>query len=163
MPARALLLLLVVSVCGSCFGGDSNTTESGEGKPTISVEFPPTIEAGSEAIAEFNIGNPGPGDIGALSITFAALGRSDLPDSLVGFGTKARNPSIVDVEPAPRSVSIDGVVYNFEGLAEGDSTTIEFTIKAPPKPGVYANSVTASDSSDPERAKGVPLETRVEG
>ena len=91
------------------------------------------------------------------------LGASDLPDALIGFGAKGKNPSIVSVDPEPRAVSIDGVVYTFDGLTEGESTEIAFTIRTPGFQGRFANSVIVADGSDPERSRGVPLETRVEG
>ena len=160
---RLAPFVLLVSLLPACFSTDTNLTESGEGKPLVWVEFPPSVEPDSNEVASVEIENPGPGDMDAVLVTFAVLGASDLPDALVGFGAGGENPSIVGVEPEPVSVSQDGVVYRFEGLDEGESMTVEFTIRTPALPGRYANSVTASDGSDLERAKGVPLETRVEG
>ena len=157
----ALLALALLAV--SCYGTDSNLTDSGEGKPLVSIEFPPSVDPKAREVATLEVENPGPGDIDALLVTFAVLGASDIPDALVGFGSNGENPSIVDVEPDPVAVSEDGVVYRFGGLEEGESTSIAFTIRTPALTGRYANSVTASDGSDLERAKGVPLETRVEG
>lgn len=158
--AGAFLLLLLTS----CFNNtNSNLTESGEGKPLVSIAFPPSVEPDVDEVATMTIENPGPGDMDSVLVTFAILGRSDLPDALVGFGQNGKNPSITAVEPKPVDVSIDGVVYRFDGIPEGEEMTIEFTIHTPVEPGVYANSVTASDGTDLDRAKGLPLETRVEG
>ena len=148
----------------ACFGGtDPNVTESGEGKPVLSIEFLPTVDPDSQEVATLRIENPGPGDMDSLQVSFVALGASDLPDPLVGFGAKGENPSIVSVDPKPRAVSVDGVVYTFDGVAEGDSKEIEFTIQTPVEQGRFANSVIVSDGANPERSRGVPLETRVEG
>lgn len=163
MRRIAPVLLLSLSLA-ACFGGtDPDTTESGESKPVLSIEFPPSVEASSEHVASLEIENPGPGDLDAVVVSFALLGASDLPDALVGFGAKNQNPSIVDIDPKPRAVSLDGVVYTFDGIPETESMTIEFTIRAPVLPGRYANSVTVADGADPSRARGIPLETRVEG
>jgi hypothetical protein len=164
MPRRLLAAALSLLLLAACFGGtDPNVTESGEGKPTLSIEFPPTVEPESQEVATLRVENPGPGDMNSLQVSFVALGASDLPDPLVGFGAKGENPSIVSVDPEPRAVSIDGVVYTFDGLAEGESTEIVFTIRTPGFQGRFANSVIVADGSDPDRSRGVPLETRVEG
>lgn len=158
------ILAATVLLMTSCFGGtESGLTEDGEGKPVVTVDFPPSVEAGSEQVATLTIQNPGPGDMGSVQVTFAALGASDLPDSLVGFGAEGENPSVLEVDPEPTSVSSDAVAYAFGPLEEGESMTIEFRLQMPSISGRYANSVTASDGADPERARGVPLETRVEG
>lgn len=157
-----LLLLIPAFLMPGCFDTDANLTDSGEGKPVVSIEFPPSVEPSAREVATLEVENPGPGDMEAVLVTFAVLGASDLPEALVGFGSNGENPSIVDVEPDPVAVSQDGVVYRFEGLEEGESMSIDFTILTPSLTGRYANSVTASDGTDLERAKGVPLETRVE-
>jgi hypothetical protein len=58
--------------------------------------------------------------------------------------------------------SEDGVLFRFPGLAEGDSTTIEMDLKIPDVTGPVANAVVAYDGNEPDRAKGVRLETQVE-
>ena len=164
MRSRLVAATTSLLVLAACFGGtDPNVTESGEGKPLLSVEFPPTVEPESQEVATLSVENPGPGDMDSLQVSFVRLGRSDLPEALVGFGSKGENPSIVAVDPEPRAVSVDGVVFTFDGLAEGESTDIAFTIRTPGVTGGFANSVIVADGSDPERSRGVPLETRVEG
>jgi hypothetical protein len=159
--AIALLIPLLLS---ACFGGtDPNLTTSGEGKPVLSIEFPPSVEPRAEEVAKLEITNPGPGDMDVITVSFTPLGAPDLPGALIGFGAKNGNPSIADIDPKPRNVSLDGVLYTFEGVPEGGSKTIEFTIRTPVLPGRYANSVRVTDGSDPSRERGVPLETRVEG
>jgi hypothetical protein len=163
MPQLLRVCLAALLVVPACFGSDSNLTDSGESRPDVTVDFPATVEAGSVATATFEIQNPGPGDMESLSLAFALLGRSDLPDSLVAFGAQREQRSVVEVRPEPTAVSADGAVYAFGGLEEGESTTIEFDLRVPSRPGVYANSVTASEASDLERSRGVRLETEVEG
>jgi hypothetical protein len=159
---RSFLLALALFI-PACFGGtDPNLTEAGEGLPEVSVEFPPTVEAGTEEVATVVITNRGPGDLRVTQVSFAVLGASDVPDALIGFGARRKNPSIARIDPEPQSVSPDGVVYNFEGIAEGETKTIEFTLRTPARPGSYANSVTVADGTDLERSRGVPLRTRVE-
>jgi hypothetical protein len=163
MRRSALVCLVGLFALPACFGSDANLTDSGEGRPNVTVDFPETVEAGSVATATFEIENPGPSDMDGLSLAFALLGRSDLPDSLVAFGAQRGERSVVEVRPEPTAVSADGAVYAFGGLEEGESTTIEFDLRMPSRPGVYANSVTASEASNLERSRGVRLETEVEG
>ncbi len=156
--------MLLALMTPSCFSGtDPDLTESGEGKPVLSIKFPPVVEPDSSEVASLTIENPGPGDIPAIKVAFAALGASDLPDALVGFGANKVNPSVLRVDPEPTAISPDAAVFTFPGVAEGDSATIDFTIRTPVRPGRYANSVIVSDGTDPARERGVPLETRVEG
>jgi hypothetical protein len=155
-------LAAAVFLVPACFGSDADLTDSGEGKPVISVEFPQAVEAETSATATFQVENPGPGDMDSVLITFARLGRADLPDPLVDVGVQGENDAVIEVEPEPVAVSDDAVVYRFGGLEEGESMTVGFTLRMPSEPGAYANSVTAADGSDLERARGVRLETEVE-
>ena len=52
MPRRLLAASASLLVLAACFGGtDPNVTESGEGKPDLSIEFPPTVEPDSQEVA----------------------------------------------------------------------------------------------------------------
>lgn len=159
---RLLLAAVLVVSLSACFGPDPNVTDSGKGRPVLSVDFPPTATAGSVEEATLTIENPGPGGINVLQVSFALLGDPQLPDPLIGIGGEDGNPSIVSVEPEPISVSPDGAVYRFDGVAEGETKTITFEIRVPEEPGEVANSIIVGDDADIERSRGVPIRTRVQ-
>ncbi|MBA3430224.1 MAG: hypothetical protein H0U16_01930, partial [Actinobacteria bacterium] len=119
------------------------------------------------AEAVLTIENPGPGDIDTVAVAFATIapspGTREFPVPIVGIGSDGTNPAVVEVSPEPRATSDDGVVYTFEGLAEGGSTSITFTLQMPVRPGVAANSVQVYDGRDIARARGIRLQTTVEG
>ena len=69
--------------------------------------------------------------------------------------------NVIAVTPRPSSVSSDGAVYRFTPLPEGDSLTIEFSLRVPRRRGLAANSVTVYDDVDPTRASGARLATHV--
>ncbi|HEX2051482.1 MAG TPA: hypothetical protein VHJ34_12760 [Actinomycetota bacterium] len=172
MRTRAAAAALAL-VATACFGPDPNVNERGEGRPEVAVSFPDRVAASSTPTARVEVSNPGPGDIPSLVVAFALVGpgagQTEVPDPLVGFGRRGRNPSIVEVVPEPTSVSRDAVVFTFEAaegggplLPEGESTTIAFRIRAPVGPGVVANSVTVYDGTDPSRVRGARLETTVQ-
>lgn len=136
------------------------------GRPDITVEFPATSEPGSVQTATFTITNPGP-DMRTLFISFArvgpAAGGGELPRPLVDAGARHENPAIVSIEPEPEATSIEGVVFAFGPLASDETMTISFDLKVPEDRGPAANSVTAYAGDEPERARGVRLETEVGG
>jgi hypothetical protein len=163
--AAAALLL------SACLGPDPNLTESGEGKPEITVEFPAEVPAGSTQEAIFTVTNPGPGAIDVLAIAFARLGDPKLPQPIVDVAPRGRS-AVLEIDPKPRAVSSDGVVYAFgtsEGeagepiLGEGESLEITFRLSMPATPGPAGNSVQAYDGEDVDRARGVRLETEILG
>lgn len=164
---RLLVALLGFSILPGCFGDARETTESGKGFPRLSVDIPETVEAGAGLTAELTVDNPGPGDMDGVVVAFApigpAQGENELPTLLVGFSAEdGENPSIISVDPEPQGIGQGGVVYRFGPLAEGESTVISFTLKAPVVPGTAANSVQVYDSTDVARARGVRLQTVVE-
>jgi len=163
--ATATVAVLLLLFAG-CFGGGENLTDSGKGKPTITADFPATVEAGSTNTLEVEVENPGPGDIPTLVIAFSLVGpssgQSELPTPLVRLGADGESDAIVDIEPSPRATSQDGVVFTFEGLPEGESASYSFQVKAPVAPGVAANSVQVYDGQEIDRAAGVRVETTVE-
>jgi hypothetical protein len=163
--AAATALLL-----SSCLGPDPNLTESGQGKPEITVEFPPEVPGGSTQEAIFTVTNPGPGAINVLAIAFARLGDPKLPQPIVDVAPRGRS-AVLEIDPEPRAVSRDGVVYAFGmagGEAEpilrvGESLEITFRLSMPVTPGPAGNSVQAYDGNQVERARGVRLETEILG
>jgi len=158
-PVRTVAVIVALLV-GACYGSDTSLTESGKGRPELTIEFPSSVEPGSTHTAVLAITNPGPGDIGTLLVDFRLVGGVDNP--LISAGAKSENPSVAGVEPEPSTVSADGIVYHFEGLAEGESTTIEFDLVVPETLGVVGNSVVVSDAAEIDRARGVLLQTTVE-
>jgi hypothetical protein len=160
--AAAVLLMLA-----ACFGPDPNQTESGKGLPVLSVEFPESVAAGSTNTATLTVENPGPGDIESVVVAFAAVGvaaaSGPLPAELVPAASGRDNPAVASVEPEPRSVSPDGVVYVFDGLEEGASLEIAFRIVAPERAGTAANSISVYDGADASRIRGLRVDTVVTG
>lgn len=162
MRKSAICALLLLA---SCFGPDPNVTDSGRGLPEVSAEFPERVQAGSEESLVVTVSNPGPEDMLGVTIAFTSVavsGRTEIPDPLVVPGVKAASRSVVAVSPEPVAVSPDGVSYRFSALDEGESLTVTFTIRVPDGAGFLANSVTAYDSQEVDRARGVRVETTVE-
>jgi hypothetical protein len=161
--AAGALLWLIPIACGS----DAGLTEGGKGYPELSIDFPEAARASETARAVLTVSNPGPGDIDTVAVAFATIapspGTREFPIPIVGIGSGGENPTVLEVSPEPRAVSDDGVVYTFEGIEEGDSTSITFTLKMPVQPGIAANSVQVYDGRDIERARGIRLQTTVEG
>ncbi|MDQ4024395.1 MAG: hypothetical protein M3217_02730 [Actinomycetota bacterium] len=162
--AGAALALLVAA---ACFGPDPNLTDDGKGKPVITAEFPAEVEAGSVNTATLTVENPGPGDIGTVTVAFAGVGApaasGPLPVDLVPITTSPENPVFRSIEPEPRNVSDDGVVYYFGPLPEGETVEIAFEIVAPDEPGPAASSVSVYDGNDTDRIRGLRLATEVTG
>lgn len=172
---RSWILVLAVAFLSSCYGPDPNLTESGQGRPTIDVEFPSSVAPGSVHDMQVTVDNPGPGDLSILSVSFTLVGvagEPQPPDPLVQPGTKGRSVSVVSVDPVPGSVSEDGTIYLFGDadaastpdpfLPEGASASLTFRVRIPDRIGLLANSVTAYDGREPTRARGVLVKTEVE-
>lgn len=164
---RVAAAAVLLSVLAACFGPDPNVTDSGKGKPVLSVEFPATAPGGSVATATLTVENPGPGDMASVVVAFASVGvaaaSGPLPVELVPLTTTDDNPAVVSIDPEPRDVSRDGVVYVFDGLAEGETIDIAFDIRVPDEPGPAANSVSVYAGEDASRIRGLRLETVVTG
>jgi hypothetical protein len=160
------LLLSSLLLCAgvACYGA-SNVTESGKGKPTLAVDFPANVSAGATEDLVLDISNPGPGDMDSVFVAFTYVGvqGSGLGNPLIPFGTGGENPAFASISPEPDSVSEDGSVYRFPGLAEGSSTTITFSVVVPRTRGSASNSVQVYDGSDLERGAGKAVTTTVEG
>ena len=172
---RLWILVLAVAVLSSCYGPEPNLTESGQGRPTIDVEFPSRVAPGSMHDMLVTVDNPGPGDLPILSVSFTLVGvagEPQPPDPLVQPGTKGRSVSVVSVDPVPGSVSEDGTIFLFGDtdaastpdpfLPEGASASLTFRVRIPDRIGLLANSVTAYDGREPARARGVLVKTEVE-
>lgn len=166
MGLRIALAVFVV-LAMALFIANRDIPEEEAGHPQISVVFPETSEPGSIQTATFTITNPGPDGMDTLFISFArvgpAQGGGELPIPIVDVGARNENPAIVSIDPEPEAVSLDGVVYRFDALDAGETTTISFDLRIPDDPGPAANSVAAYPGEFPDRARGVRLDTRVEG
>lgn len=157
-------LTLAVLMSG-CFANSEPTTETGKGLPELTVTFPELVDAGSLQTVEIEISNPGPGDMQSLVVSFSRVGvggGEELPEPLVDVAIRGQEQQVISIEPSPTSISADGVVYVFDGLAEGESTTIHFEVRVPNVDGRVANSVVIYDAQDVERARGVSLEAEVQ-
>ena len=139
------------------------TTDEAPVAPEVTVAFPDSVEAGSVHTATFTIRNPGPRDLSVLFVSFSLVGvpgAEDQPNPLVQGAGKGAS-SVVEVRPVPTAVG-GGVRFAFGSLAAGESTTVEFDLRAPDGPGPAANSVLVYDGRDPEVAAGVKLATTVD-
>jgi hypothetical protein len=159
----ALVALLFSVGCA----GDEELTESGKGFPEPSIEFPAVSPPGSVQKAVLTVKNPGPGNIDALLVTFVlaapASPGANFPVPLLNGGPKGKDPNVVSISPKPVGVDETGINYRFGPLPEGGETTITFEIRVPDEAGPAANSVTVSDGAEIERARGVRLQTDVQG
>jgi hypothetical protein len=165
ISARAIVAAAAVTGLAACSGG-VELAPSGKGLPVVTVDFTAAAEPGSVHTSTVHVTNPGPGDISRLAVSFALVGAPSsegLPHPIVGPGRDRSTGDVVTVQPRPLSLSADGAVYRFDGLAEGGSVTLRFRLRVPEQPGIAANSVTVYDDADPSRARGARLETRVEG
>ncbi len=147
----------------ACTGPDPNLTESGTGKPEVTAEFPEEAAAGDVVTASIRVTNPGPEDMASLVVSFARVGDPSLPYPIVEPLPNRARAGIRDIRPEPTGESPPDATYTFGPLAEGDSTTIEFDLVIPDRDGLVGNSVQVYDGAEPERARGVRLETEVTG
>jgi hypothetical protein len=163
-PALALVALTLLSF--ACYGPDPDVSPAGRGVPELSLQFPETTEAGSTATAVLTVTNPGPEAMSQVVVAFIRVGpgggSSELPTPIVDGAARRRNPAIVSITPEPNAISLPAVEFTFDGLAEGESRDIEFELRIPEVRGPAANSVTVYEGSDPQRARGIRLQTMVE-
>lgn len=158
-----LLASIATLLLVGCYGDSQSLTEDGEGFPELTLEFPETTTAGSTETATLTIINPGPGDMESLVVAFSRLGDPELPQPIVDVVARGDQGSVRDVSPQPNAVSPDGVIYTFDGLAEGESMTVTFTLVIPAGTGPAGNAIQVYEGQDPERGRGVRLETEVGG
>ena len=158
---RIVAVALTLGLLGGCFGPDPNVTEEGEGLPVLTLDFPSEVETDSVATAVLTIENPGPEDMESLVVAFSRLGDPELPLPLVEVSAPDEDGPVRSIDPEPRAVGQGGVVFTFEGIAEGEETTITFELAIPSEEGKVGNSIQVYDGADPDRARGVRLEASV--
>lgn len=147
----------------ACFGDSQSVTEQGKGFPELTLDFPASTTAGSTETAALTIMNPGPEDMDSLVVAFSRLGDPELPQPIVDVVGRNDEGSVRDVDPRPNAVSPDGIIYTFDGIAEGESTTVTFTLVVPNQTGPAGNAILVYEGQDPNRARGVRLKTEVGG
>jgi hypothetical protein len=151
-------LVAVVVSSGACYRGpDPDLTQTGKGRPTVVADFPEQAEAGDTVDAVIKVTNPGPGDMVSIVVAFSRLGDPSLPTPIVEVGTGGSSEGVAGVDPEPKVISPDGVIYRFDGLPEGESTSITFELVMPAIRGEVGNAVTVYDGSEPERARGARI------
>ena len=157
---RSLCIAVSLLLLTACYGPDPNVTPEG-GLPVPTIDFPDPVTAGSTQTLTLTVENPGPEDMDSVAVAFSRLGDPQLPLPLIDVAAKDAKGPVVDVSPSPNGTSPDRVVFTFDGIDEGDSETILFTILVPEEPGLYGNAVQVYEGSHPNRARGVRLETHV--
>ena len=160
---KLFALASVFMVLGACYGPDPSLTDDGKSKPELSIEFPAATTPGSVETAELTITNPGPGEMDSIVVAFSRLGDPELPAPVVDVAPPNGDGAVKDVSPEPNGVSPEGIIFTFEGLDEGASMTISFDLVIPAETGLAGNAILVYDGRDPERARGVRLETEVGG
>lgn len=156
-------MALSVAVLGACYGPDAGTTDGAKSKPELSLEFPASTSPGSSESAELTITNPGPEAMDSIVVAFSRLGDPELPQPVVDVVGRNEEGAVEDVTPKPNAVSPDGIIYTFDGIAEGESLTVTFTLVVPQETGPAGNAILVYEGQDPDRARGVRLETEVGG
>jgi hypothetical protein len=169
---RLALAGLVLAAATGCFGADPGLTESGLAKPVVSFEWPVELPAGTTEELIVEVENPGPGDMSAFSIAFAAIAIGGAEGNAEALLLPAAPPeelgddqplssSIAAIEPEPLTVGQGGLVFGFGPLPAGESTSVSFDIEVPEEPGSYANSVQAYDSQALDRIDAQKLQVEV--
>jgi hypothetical protein len=169
---RLALAALVLTATAGCFGADPGLTESGLAKPVVTIDLPAELPAGTTEELVVEIENPGPGDMSAFSVAFAAIavggGEGNAQPLLLpaappeDLGDDQPLSSSIDaIEPEPLTVGQGGLVFGFGPLPAGESTSVSFDIVVPDEPGTYANSVQAYDSQALDRIDAQKLQVEV--
>lgn len=161
MRGIALSAALAALVLSGCTGPDPNLTERGTGKPQVTAEFPDRAEVGDVVTAAIRVTNPGPEDMTSVVVSFARVGDPSLPYPIVEPLPGRARSGIRAIRPEPTGESPPDATYTFPTLPEGESVTIEFDLVIPDQTGTVGNSVQVYDGAEPERARGVRIETEV--
>ncbi len=159
--AFAAAAAVTIALVG-CAGPDPNLTESGKGKPVVTAAFPETAAPGDVVTAVIEVENPGPGDIEPIVVAFTRVGDPSLPLPIVEPRRGLREAGIEDIRPEPRGASPTDSTFTFEGVREGESTTIEFDLRIPPDAeGTFGNVIQVYDGAEIDRARGARIQLEV--
>ncbi len=160
---RVAIALALAVALPSCFGGgDQDLSPSGKGRPQVQASFPEQVEPGEVATLVVDVTNPGPGGMESVVVSFSrvgAVGSQELPDPLIDIGVGGDNARIEAIDPEPAATSDDAVLFRFAGLGEGETASYAFDVEVPEREGSYANAVVVYDGAEPQRARGVRVET----
>ncbi|HJR45956.1 MAG TPA: hypothetical protein VJ927_10165 [Actinomycetota bacterium] len=154
-------VVLLAALAAACTGPDPNVTETGAGKPRVTAEFPETAEVGEVHTATIEVTNPGPRDMSVIVVSFARVGDPSLPFPIVEPLPGRARSGIEAIRPEPNGESPPDATYTFDGLAEGESTTIEFDLRIPDATGTVGNVIQVYDGAEVGRAAGVRIETEI--
>lgn len=160
---KLVVLAALAIVLAACVGPDPSLTDSGKSKPELSLDFPATAAPGSIESAALTVTNPGPGAMDSIVVAFSRLGDPDLPAPVVDMAPPNGKGAVHDITPEPNGTSPEGIIFTFDGLGAGESTTITFDLSLPQQTGPAGNAILVYDGQEPERARGVRLETQIGG
>lgn len=158
----AFLAAMMVIAAACSTGPDPNLTESGKGKPVVTVQFPDSAAPGDVVTASIHVENPGPGDMQPIVVSFTRVGDPSLPLPIVEPRRKLIDAGIEDIRPEPTGASPTDSTFTFDGVAEGGETTIEFDLRIPEDgKGTMGNVVQVYDGVEIDRARGARIEIEV--
>jgi hypothetical protein len=158
---RIAIAVICLVVIGACTGPDPNLTETGAGKPRITIDIPETAPPGDVVTASIEISNPGPQDMDSIVVSFVRVGDPSLPEPIVEPRKGRAESGIEDIRPEPAGESPPDATYAFGGVPEGESITLEFDLRMPDDVGSYGNSVQIYEGAEVDRAAGARLEIEV--
>ena len=160
---KSALAIIAASILTACTGPDPNLTESGMGKPVVTADFPDTAEPGDVVTATIKVENPGPGDLQPIVVAFTRVGDPSLPLPIVEPRRGLKQAGIEEIRPEPEGASPAESTFTFDGIAEGDSATIEFDLRIPPDAhGILGNVIQVYDGVDIDRARGARIQVEVD-
>lgn len=157
------LVVVAAAILVGCSGPDPNLTESGMGKPVVTAEIPASAEPGEVVTATIKVENPGPGDLQPIVVAFTRVGDPSLPLPIVEPRRGLKQAGIEEIRPEPNGASPTESTFTFDGVAEGDSTTIEFDLRIPEDArGTLGNVIQVYDGAEIDRARGARIEVEVD-
>lgn len=105
MTSRAFLAGCALLLLVGCAGPDPNLTDTGAGKPKLTVDFPQSAAPGDVVTASVEVTNPGPRDMDSIVVSFVRVGDPSLPEPIVEPRKGRVQSGIEDIRPEPRGQS----------------------------------------------------------
>lgn len=158
---RVFACFLTLLALAACYPNLPASDEE-RGRPALSLDFPSSTAPGSVETADLTVTNPGPEPMSSIVVAFSRLGDPSLPAPIVDVAPPKGEGAVKNVTPEPTGSS-EGIIFTFDGLKDGESTTISFDLVMPVEDGPAGNAILVYDGQDTERARGVRLETEVGG